>query len=222
MDGEAFDRLSVAVHRLRGQATRRGALRMLLGGSVAAASGLLGHDAEAKKKKKNKNKKNNCRGYGGRCKKNGDCCYGKCRNGWCYYNGSGGGGGGNKNCGGRKCPSGWGCCKQNGVSICRPNTFPTCCGNKGWTDGYRCCNSRSGQVCPINQECCGISCCQDGWKCCGNGRCCPDGWRCGKIACEFRQVAVNGEVATDSVQTMPFADPVDPEVSDKDWITLDH
>ena len=41
MDGESFDRLSVVVHRLRDNATRRGALGLVLGGSVAALSGLL-------------------------------------------------------------------------------------------------------------------------------------------------------------------------------------
>ena len=69
MDGESFDRLSVVVHRLRDKATRRGALGLVLGGSVAAVSGLLTEDAGAKKHNKNgKNKKNkDCRGFGAKC-----------------------------------------------------------------------------------------------------------------------------------------------------------
>ena len=49
---ESFDRLSVVVHRLRDKATRRGALGLMLGGSIAAASGLLTEDAAAKKHNK--------------------------------------------------------------------------------------------------------------------------------------------------------------------------
>ena len=48
MDGEAFDRLSVQWQRLRERATRRGALRFLLGGSFAAAIGLPADQSEAK------------------------------------------------------------------------------------------------------------------------------------------------------------------------------
>ena len=59
MDGESFDRLSVVVHRLRDKATRRGALGLMLGGSIAAVSGLLTEDAGAKKhNKRDRNKKN--------------------------------------------------------------------------------------------------------------------------------------------------------------------
>ena len=56
MDGESFDRLSVVVHRLREKASRRTALRLLLGGSAVAAGGLLVDSADARKKNKNKNK----------------------------------------------------------------------------------------------------------------------------------------------------------------------
>src|SRR5687768_5243786 len=99
MDGESFDRLSVVVHRLRDRATRRGALRMLAGGAVALASGLLGDEAEARKGHNNKrhrrNNKKYCRGFGGRCYSQRDCCGGRCYGGFCF--GSGGGGG--KHCG---------------------------------------------------------------------------------------------------------------------------
>src|SRR5687767_9928700 len=69
MDGDSFDRLSVVVHRLRDTATRRGALGLLLGGSVAAVSGLLAGDAEARRRNRNK-KNSNCRGFGGKCRSN--------------------------------------------------------------------------------------------------------------------------------------------------------
>ena len=212
MDGESFDRLSVVVHRLRDSATRRGALGLLLGGSLAAAGALWGQDAAAKKNKKNKK---NCRGYGGKCDRNSDCCYSNCRNGFCWY-GGGGGGGGKKKCGGRKCSAGWSCCKTAGVSICVPDNYPTCCGGSSYIPGYKCCGG--GGACPFNGECCGgfNLCCQSGYKCCGNGRCCPDGWHCGDFVCEYRQSA---DIGLESVQTMPFADPV--AVDDGDWISLE-
>jgi hypothetical protein len=218
MDGESFDRLSVGVHRLRDKATRRGALGLLLGGSLAAAGTLLGEDAAAKKRNKNKNrKKNNCRGFGGKCNSNRDCCFSKCRNGRCWYGGGGGGGGGGgKNCGGRKCPAGWDCCKSAGVSVCVPDNYPTCCGGNSYIPGYRCC--RGGGACPFGGECCGgfNQCCQSGWKCCGNGRCCPKDWHCGNITCEYRQTA---EFGSESIETMPFADPI--SVADEDWISVE-
>src|SRR5215217_8779025 len=102
MDGESFDRLSVVVHRLRDKATRRGALGLLLGGSVAAVSGTLADDAGAKHKNKKHNK---CRGFGAKCGSNKHCCFSKCRSGRCWY----GGGGGQKHCGGRICQSDWRC-----------------------------------------------------------------------------------------------------------------
>ena len=39
MDGSSFDKLSVSVHRLREQASRRNALRLLAGGTAAAVAG---------------------------------------------------------------------------------------------------------------------------------------------------------------------------------------
>jgi hypothetical protein len=223
MDGEAFDRLSMVVHRLRDTATRRDAMRVLLGGSVVAATGLLGDDAEARKKKNKKSKKNACRRYTGRCNRNRDCCNGKCRNGWCYYNGGGGGGGGNTNCGGRRCPNGWRCQKQGGVSVCVPKGYPTYCGgNNAYVPGYQCCNGANGGACPSGWKCCGgfNQCCGPDQRCCGNGRCCPRGWYCGNVACYANQAAADGEVSVDGVRSADFIDPV--TVDAKDWVSLDH
>jgi hypothetical protein len=50
MDGALFDRLSVVVHRLHAKGTRRSALGLILSGTVAAASGLLADDVDAKNK----------------------------------------------------------------------------------------------------------------------------------------------------------------------------
>jgi hypothetical protein len=212
MDGASFDRLSVIVHRLRDQSTRRGALRLLLGGSLATAGTLVGAETEAKKKKKHKN----CRGYGGRCNGNKNCCNGRCINGFCFPRGGGGGGGGGKNCGGQRCPNGWRCCRQSGIDICVPNNYPTCCNGNGYNDGYRCCGGNGG-ACPSGWRCCGgfNQCCQPGWKCCGNGRCCPDGWYCGDIACYANQDA---EASVESTSSVPFADPT--TIDDGDWIDL--
>jgi hypothetical protein len=221
MDGESFDRLSVVVHRLRDQATRRGALRLLAGGVVALASELLADadDAEAKKRHNNKrhrrNNKKYCRGFGGRCYSHRDCCNGRCFGGFCF--GSGGGGGG-KHCGGRKCPAGWSCCRANNVSVCTPNNFPTCCGNVGYAPGFSCCNAHHGGACPGGFGCTdqfGL-CCQPGWTWCANsGRCCPSGWFCGDIACYAYQTA---DVSGESVESVPFADPV--RISEQEWTPL--
>ncbi len=51
MDGSSFDKLSVSVHRLREQASRRSALRLLAGGTIAAVGGAVTTEADAKKKK---------------------------------------------------------------------------------------------------------------------------------------------------------------------------
>lgn len=205
MDGEAFDRLSVAVHRLREQATRRNALRLLAGGAAVAATGLSIDDTNAKRRKKNKNKnkkRKKCRnnnwwnGWGGRCRKNKDCCYGKCRNGICWNTGGGGGGGGKKRCNGVRCPSGWKCCKrwQDGVKVCAPPGDPVCFDNNICYGGEPC-----GWNGPVR------NCCSSGWKCCGNGRCCPDGWRCGDVACYANQDA---EVGGESTESTPFVEAV--------------
>ncbi|MCA9862055.1 MAG: hypothetical protein R2853_04100 [Thermomicrobiales bacterium] len=216
MDGSSFDKLSVSVHRLREQASRRNALRLLAGGTAAAVAGAIVTEADAKKKKHKKNKYKNkykkCRNnwYGGFCNGNKDCCNGKCRNGICWYNGGGGGRGG---CGGVRCPNGWSCRKQGTVHICSPYNYPNYCGNNTyWTDNNNCCSGYAGGACPVGWECCGSSgCCAVGQKCCGNGRCCPDGWYCGNITCESRQAA---DISGESVETQPFIAAVPPDAGD--------
>lgn len=215
MDGESFDRLSVVVHRLRDRASRRGALGLLLGGSVAAASGLLAHDAGAKNKNKNK-KNSNCRGYGGKCWSNRDCCFSKCRSGRCWY----GGGGGGKHCGGRTCSSGWGCCNFSGVSVCVPNDYPVCCGNQGFADGYTCCGDYGGACLGGFDSCTGQFgvCCQPGWKHCQNSVtsiCIPNSWDCDQF---FYQESQDGGFTTESTERIPTADPV--TIAAEDWIEL--
>ena len=210
MDEASFDRLSVIVHRMRDQSTRRGALRLLLGGSVAAAGALVTAETDAKK-----NKHKNCSGYGGRCNGNKNCCGGRCINGFCFP-GNGGGGGGGKNCGGRRCANGWSCCRQSGVDVCVPNNYPTCCNGNGYVGGYHCCGGYGG-ACPSGWECCGgfNQCCGENQRCCGNGRCCPRGWYCGDIACYAYQDARSNAV---SAESMPFSDPV--TIDESDWVDL--
>jgi hypothetical protein len=168
MDGESFDRLSVVVHHLQNKATRRSALGLLFGGTLAAGASLLGEEAGARKG--SKNRKNNCRGFGGKCDSNRDCCSSNCRNARCY--GSGGGGGGNNNCGGRKCPSGWDCCRQSGVDVCVPRNHPTCFNNGGCPSGWRTCGSNG----PVR------NCCAPGTHCCNsngfNNFCLNDMFNC--------------------------------------------
>ena len=216
MDGESFDQLSVVVHRLRNTATRRSALGLLFGGSLAAAGTLLGEDASARKNRNRKN--NNCRGFGAKCSRNSDCCFSKCRNGRCWYGGSGGGGG-NKNCGGRKCQAGWDCCKTSGVSICVPDNYPTCCGGNSYVPGYRCCGGFGG-ACPSNGSCCGgfNQCCQyPNNKCCNRGgvhTCIPSGWDCDDF---FRQEDSNFGI--ESASRIPSSAPI--PVDESDWISIE-
>jgi hypothetical protein len=159
MDEKSFDRLSVVVHRLRDKTTRRGALGLLFGGSLAAAGTLLGEDAAARKGKKNRNrKKNNCRGFGGRCDSNRDCCFSNCRNGRCWYGGGGGGGGGNKRCGGRRCQNGFDCCRVSGIDLCVQRGHPACF-NNGICPGGRTCgwNGPVRTCCPSGTHCCSFN-----------------------------------------------------------------
>jgi hypothetical protein len=176
MDGSSFDKLSVSIHRLREQASRRNALRLLAGGTVAAVAGAIATETDAKKKKKHKkHKKKNCRnGFGGRCNSNRDCCNGRCRNGFCWYTGNGGGGGnGGQRCNGVRCPNGWRCCYFQGWQRCLPETHAACTG--------------SGE-CPFTWDTCGWNgsirkCCGVGQKCCYSDNlnmdiCLPDGADC--------------------------------------------
>ncbi len=216
MDGESFDRLSVVVHRLREQASRRTALRLILGGSLAAAGALTAVDGEAKKKnKRNKNRwRKRCRGYGAGCNSNRDCCNGGCRNGRCWYTGNGGGGG---HCGGRRCPNGWVCRNQSGVHVCVPDNYPTYCGGNTWYgSGFKCCDGIPNGACTVGSECCGGlgMCCQSGWQCCGGNTCIPNDWDCDDF---FRQSS--SEVGSESGSSIPSAAPT--PVSEQDYITIE-
>jgi hypothetical protein len=192
MDGEAFDQLSVQFHRLREQATRRGALGLLMGGVLVATGGLRGNLAGAKYKHhhhddyyhhhhnnhNHKHKHNNCHGYGAFCHSDSECCTHNCINNHCYP-GHGGGGGGHY-CNGIHCPNGWDCQWNGGVSVCVPDNFNNCCGSYCYGGSYGCCDGNyGGGACPPGWDCCGFNqCCGDNQHCCGNGRCCPDGWSC--------------------------------------------
>ena len=77
MDGERFDALAKAA---AGTASRRGALRLLAGGALAAilarpraVAGQLGIAANA----------GSCRAPGDLCDDDADCCSERCRNGRC-------------------------------------------------------------------------------------------------------------------------------------------
>ena len=150
MDGESFDRLSVVVHRLRDKATRRGALRLLLGSSAAAALVALEGESEARRRRRRRGR---CKGFGGRCDSSRDCCDGHCRNGFCF---PGGGGGGGNRCNGRQCQSGWECCRLSGVDVCVPRNHPTCFNNGFCPAGWKTCGF-DGPVrncCAPNERCC--------------------------------------------------------------------
>ena len=201
MDGEAFDRLSVQWQRLREQATRRGALRFLVGGSLAAAIGLDVDRGEAHKKHKNKNKK--CRGYGAFCNSHHDCCANNCRNNHCY---PGNGGGNGRYCNGLNCPNGWSCNRNGSVYVCVPDNYNNCCGSYCYGGSYNCCNGNYGGVgCPGGWDCCGFNiCCSEGWHCCGNGRCCPNGWYCNNNGtCDANTYDVNSASAAESIPSIP-------------------
>jgi hypothetical protein len=216
MDGESFDRLSVVVHRLRNKTTRRGALGLALGGAFAAVSGLLTDDAGAKKRNKNGKKKNkNCRGFGGRCGSNKDCCYSNCRSGRCWYGSRSG-----NRCGGKTCDNGWGCCNFDGVSVCVPNNYPVCCGNQSFVNGYTCCGGNGGACLGGIDSCTGQFgfCCQSGWKHCSSGFwagiCVPNYWDCNSTS----QWSQADGFAAESSESVPTTDPQ--PISPADWIDL--
>jgi hypothetical protein len=217
MDGESFDRLSVVVHRLHDNATRRGALALVLGGSAAALSGLLADDAGAKKHNKNgKNKKNkDCHGFGAKCGSNKDCCYSNCRSGHCWY-----GNGSQSRCGGKTCDNGWGCCNFDGVSVCVPNTYPVCCGNQSFVNGYTCCGGNGGACLGGIDSCTGQFgiCCQSGWKHCSSGFwagvCVPNYWDCNSNS-QWSQAA---DIAAESTESVPTTEPQ--PISPADYIDL--
>jgi hypothetical protein len=195
MDGESFDRLSVAVHRLRDQATRRGALRLLLGGSVAAVTGLAVDETEARKRRHKKRRKG-CKGFGGRCNGSRDCCDGRCRNGFCFP-GNGGGGGGNGCC--RGFPNDYRCCRFNGVDICVPRNDVRC---------------NDGDFCPNGWETCGFNgpvrdCCSPDTHCCrddfGGHFCLNDMFDCDDF---FDTNSQSADSATASNRDEAVSDPI--------------
>jgi hypothetical protein len=218
MDGESFDRLSVVVHRLRDKATRRGALGLMLGGSIAAASGLLTEDAGARKhNRRHKNKKNkNCRGFGGTCSSNRDCCFSNCRSGRCWYGGTGG-----NQCGGRTCQSDWRCCSSNGISVCVPRNYPVCCGNQSFVNGYTCCGGLGGACIGGIDSCTGQFgvCCQPGWRHCNSGffagQCIPNDWDCNNLS----QSSQTAGISAASTEPIPTTPPM--PISSDDWIDLE-
>jgi hypothetical protein len=222
MDGKSFDRLSVAVHRLRDTPTRRQALRALAAGGAAGVLVGVGAGetgAACTKLRKKCDRDGGCCGsfvvcdeLSSSCDKNGDrccgwtgadcdskcdCCDGfKCgSNGRCQFKDDDNNG---QTCGIMTCRDDWNCCHAN--------TFDACYD----PDSLRCC---SNSICPKGWDCCGSTCCTNGWKCCGHDRCCPDGWNCGQTACFTNQ---SGDRSAASEQTVPFKDAVAPD--DKKWI----
>jgi hypothetical protein len=193
MDGASFDRLSRIVHRLNHQETRRGALRTLaVGGLAALLNRLETEDAKAA-----------CKRLWGRCSRDGECCQRlRCRGGRCLPRNGGDGGG--ENCGGTPCDRDWTCCRISGVSRCIDR------------DRLICCRS---SICERGGDCCDSTCCSKGWKCCGDGRCCPKDWRCGNTACLNSQTA---DISAESVESIPFAKPVKSDEQrwiDLGWMT---
>lgn len=195
MDGKSFDRLSVVVHRLRDTATRRGALGLLLGGSLTAAVALLGEDASGRKNKNRK--KNKCRGFGGKCDSNRDCCFSNCRNGRCWY---GGGGGGGRRCNGQRCPDNWDCCRLSGVDVCVPRNHPSCFNNGFCPAGWKTCGFNG----PVR------NCCTPNERCCNNDDfdnfCLNDFFDCD----DFFADSVRSEGAAEVSQPIPVTE-IDPE-----------
>ncbi len=213
MDDRSFDRLARVVSGLRSGATRRGALKALLGGALAIPALAAADDGEAKKKnKKRKSRKARnrwwdndwgCRANWQYCTRNAQCCSGACRNNICGYYDPGYPGGTCKN---TNCPDGWSCRKvANGVHVCMPNGSSSCCNGACWPDGYRCCK---GGACGPGMSCCGNgTCCTSGLKCCGSS-CCPtgNGWRCQNGRCKLRVKA--------GAQSQAGIGPMDPVPTD--------
>ena len=223
MDGEAFDRLSMVVHRLRDQATRREAVRTLAAGGIAGLlAGLAAKDASAAcvSRRQRCARDRECCGnpdrnivcdplpsscdrsgerccgrHDARCSSRCDCCQGfTCSSsGRCQSSDDGG-----ESCGGAICERDWTCCRIGGVSRCID------------PDNLRCCRS---SICERGGDCCGSSCCSSGWKCCGDGHCCPKDWRCGRTGCDAPRTA---GISAESAETVPFADPV--KGDERKWI----
>lgn len=157
MDGTRFDALA----RLIGRGpTRRGVLRLLLGGAVGGALVQQENDtADAACRKSYRR---------GPCRDNRDCCPGFacCRNGSCCKETS------------RCCPESYGypCCKEK---CCPPGSFNSCCPAR-----FTCCAAGLAAGCcgPKNPVCCppapirpdlpGGYCCPTGTECCNSGNGC--------------------------------------------------
>ena len=204
MDGESFDRLSVVVHRLGTRSTRRGAFGVLLGGALAAASNLVADDVGARNKhRRKKNKRDRHWHEWG----DGDS------NWWGWGHGN--------HCGGRTCDSDWGCCTSNGISVCVPHNYPTCCGNYGFASGYSCCGDYGGACLGGIGSCTGQFgvCCQSGWKHCHNGfygsTCIPNWWDCDRY---YYQSSQSAGFTTESDEEIPTSDPI--TVPAEDYIVL--
>lgn len=198
MDGTSFDRLAVAVDRLRQPGSRRAALRLLLGGSVAGAVAAIAAPAgEARHR---------CRSDWTGCTRDRQCCSDNCDGFICRPRGSGGGNG---------CRGDWfgctrdrDCCSDNcSGNICRPR------GSGGGNcnrclSGFKCCGSR------ITDGCCspGLFCCNSRF---GSG-CCPNGFRCTRDGCTLYSMSRSGEERVE--RTVPRTDRVesiDPGAADR-------
>ena len=107
MDGQAFDRLTMTVSRLRERATRRGALKAGIGAVLGAASIGAAVDAEARRRDRDRERSWGwgnwgCRYNGTYCTSSNQCCNGSCRGNICggrIYPG--------KRCGYQTCADGW-------------------------------------------------------------------------------------------------------------------
>ena len=132
MDGERFDTWARA---LASPGPRRGALRLLAGGALAAAWARLGAAGAAA----DDDDGDGCRGTCDRCERNGQCCSNRCREGRCRCKARGA-------CRvGRACCSG--VCRRDGT--CKPAATVACGG------GGEPCNRT---VCGRGEFCCNFSC----------------------------------------------------------------
>ena len=227
MDGDAFDRLSVAVHRLRDGATRRQAFRAVAAGGIAGLlTRLRADEAEAScvGRRERCSRGGQCCGHRDRniacdrlprkCRRDGERCCGRdgtgcsadcdcCRGfecgdgGFCRSRDGDSGGGG---CDGEGCGRGQSCCRFGGIARCIDRDRLHCCRGGICQKGYDCCGRDGG-------------CCSPGWKCCGRGRCCPDDTRCTRTGCQARRSA---GVSTATVKIVPFAAAV--PGNEKEWI----
>jgi hypothetical protein len=209
MDNQRFDRLAMAVSRLRDGATRRQALRAILGGALALPAVVAGGGAEAQRRRRDRDRDRDrdrwwddnrwrCRPYGQSCNSSRQCCNGACNNGFCGINTNPGG-----NCRNTDCPDGWTCRKvANGIRICQPPGSTPCCNGSCWPTGTQCCR---GGACGPGLTCCGTgTCCGSSFRCCGS-TCCPtgSGWRCRNGTCEL-DVNARAAAGAGPVEPTPF------------------